>query len=576
MEAAIKTAERRARDPEFVQRYLAGAGLDFAPDASHFRPLSHLFPKVSKVLWWNTSLGGEIYMNGVDDISLDFVHADFCLAAQHDPVQALSRWLDLLKPGGHAIVTVPNEHGDATHKWSFSIGGASSASLPCIDMLEVVKKLGHVAQCERLAVIRDDRANEAADESADESADASAESIIELVLRKRQVRSMSECVKAIFTVKSAEACVAACYTAIETYPYRSDVHLVAVQHLLRWRELSHMDVVVERAVETMPHENQALLSRAYHQISVGRLKAGFTQREQIAKRMRWQRRTKAEPPQDTPAWKGEPLAGKRIVIWSEFGLGDEIFFFRFARILRERAGAASVSVVCQSPLTKLFEASGEADAIIDVKDAGSIPPHDFWVYPHAIPAHLPLDLDALPPSIPYLRAPDVPAPGMEQLDARAVKVGIVFKGDPTHENDASRSLPSLSVLDSLFAIEGAEFYSLQKGAGADEAADYAERLPNFHDIGAHVTTMEQTASAIMALDVVVTVDTSVAHVAGALGTPVWLMLPSYGDWRWHYIREDSPWYPSMRLLRTEWGDDWTKVVARIGAWLGEWSEARRR
>lgn len=263
-----------------------------------------------------------------------------------------------------------------------------------------------------------------------------------------------------------------------------------------------------------------------------------------------------------PAWQGESLEGKRIVIWSEFGLGDEIFFFRFARILRERCGARAVSVVCQAPLVELFEASGEADAIIDVRNTAELPPHDFWVYPHAIPAHLPLDLEALPPSVPYLLAPRS-APALPNADRRALKVGFAFKGDPTHENDRERSAPSLSVFDALFGIEGVEFYSVQKGAGADEVAAYAEKLPNFHDLGAGLNTMAETASALAAMDLVIAVDTSIVHLAGAMGKPVWLMLPFYGDWRWHYTREDSPWYPTMRLFRRGFGQGWTEIVARI-------------
>ncbi|MFM0324984.1 glycosyltransferase family 9 protein [Caballeronia glebae] len=566
MEEAEKRATRRARDPEFVQRYLVGEGIDLAPDGSFLRPLAHLFPRVSKVRWWNTALGGEQYMMGVEEESVDFMHADLCLATQTHPVQSLSQWLDRLKPHGHLVLTVPNEAIGAAHTWRFSIGGGAHASTSSIDVLDIVKSFAHIAQCERLALVHDDSPD------APNTPDASA---IELVLRKRVVQGAQERVNAIYRAQSAEACIAACHAAIDAYPYRYDVYHLAMLALLRWRELAHMDTVMARAVAHMPDDHMSRLNHALHAISRGRLNEGFALRESLLGPRGWARRTKAQPPQAFPRWSGEPLAGKRIAIWSEFGLGDEIFFFRFARILREQAGAASVSVVCQTPLVSLFEASGEADAVIGIKAAGAIAPHDFWVYPHDIPMHLPLDLDALPQSVPYLRAPQAPAPGMKQLDARAVKVGVVFKGDPTHENDHARSLPSLSTLDELFAIEGVEFYSLQKGAGASEAADYAQRLRNFHDIGAQVTSMDETASAIAALDVVVTVDTSVAHVAGALGKPVWLMLPVYGDWRWHYLREDSPWYPSMRLLRQQHGEDWRPVVARIGESLRDWSEQRR-
>lgn len=177
---------------------------------------------------------------------------------------------------------------------------------------------------------------------------------------------------------------------------------------------------------------------------------------------------------------------------------------------------------------------------------------------------MPLDTSNLPNSVPYLRVPG-PAklPGREH----ALKVGIVFKGSPTHENDAARSLKSLSILDPLFAHQEVDFYSLQKGPGAEEAAEFAKRLPNFHDIGAGVQTMDETAEAVKALDLLLTVDTSVAHVAGALGTPTWLLLPFYSDWRWHYEREDSPWYPSMRLFRAKFGADWSEVIARVNGEL---------
>jgi hypothetical protein len=165
--------------------------------------------------------------------------------------------------------------------------------------------------------------------------------------------------------------------------------------------------------------------------------------------------------------------------------------------------------------------------------------------------------------VPFLRAPSDEAPALLRTESHALKVGVVFKGAPTHENDHARSLPSLSVLDELFQLEGVEFFSLQKGAGADEAAQYAQRLSNFHDLGADIRSMDETASAIAALDLVLTVDTSVAHVAGAMGKPTWLMLPSYGDWRWHYTREDSPWYPTMRLFRRRFDGNWPEVVARI-------------
>ena len=561
MTATAKAAQRRARDPAFVQRFLTGDGIDIARPEDRLRAHEQLFPRLGRVSWWDTSLGGESHMNGLDDASLDFVHANLCLAEQDDPFRSLARWLDLLKAGGYAIVTVPDEDRfekgtwpsavNPRHKFSFTVSKPVKTLPRSVDVIDLIRSVAHMAECERLNLI-------------DEPAQAeSGEGVIELVLRKREGPTPMQSIHAIAAARSAEECLLACDRAIQRHPHHFDVYHFAAVRLLHWRQLDAMDSVWTRCVEYFGADYLPRLYLTLHTISRGRLNEGFAMREGLMASKGWQRRTKAQPPANTPAWTGEPLEGKSIVIWSEFGLGDEIFFFRFARILRERAGASRVSVVCQSPLTTLFSASGEADAIIDIADAAAAPAHDFWVFPHAIPAYFPLDLDALPPSVPYLRASREAPREVVQTPPGVLKVGIAFKGDPTHENDRARSLPSLSVLDDLLALEGVEFFSVQKGAGADEAAAYAKERRNFHDLGAGLNSMEETAGAIAALDLVVTVDTSVAHLAGALGKPVWLLLPHYGDWRWHYLREDSPWYPRMRLFRSTHGGDWSSVVARL-------------
>ncbi len=320
-------------------------------------------------------------------------------------------------------------------------------------------------------------------------------------------------------------------------------------------------------MERLPNEHSPQLYRVLHAISRGKLHEGFAMRETFMSKFGWKRRTTTQPPPSVPEWKGESLKGKSIAIWSEFGLGDEIFFMRFARIFRQQCDARSVVLVCQAPLVELYEASGEADRVVNVADAAALTDVDFWVYPHAILAHLPFNLETLPQTVPYLRVPPAVASKLPAVDRSRLKVGIVFKGNPTHENDRHRLLPSLSVLDDLFRLDGIEYFSLQKGAGADEAAQYAQMSRNFHDVGPQLNTMAKTAAAIAAFDLVITVDTSVAHVAGAMGKPVWLMLPSCGDWRWHYTREDSPWYPSMCLFRRRFNGDWSEVVARIAGHL---------
>ena len=191
-------------------------------------------------------------------------------------------------------------------------------------------------------------------------------------------------------------------------------------------------------------------------------------------------------------------------------------------LLRRALSNASPSGACRHGIEKSVTRTSQSIWVSFLSSISGFVASATTVKP---PAFLPVELDALPDSVPYLRMP----PGMPKfaLPGRpdALKVGIVFKGAPSHENDRFRSLPSLAVLDSLFDHDDVEFYSLQKGEGAEEAAAYAGRLANFHDLGATLHSMMDTARAIDALDLVLTVDTSVAHVAGAMGKRTWLLLP---------------------------------------------------
>ncbi|WP_244850601.1 methyltransferase domain-containing protein [Caballeronia sp. SL2Y3] len=575
MKETSKASLRRSHETAFAQHYFVGDGLDIGvtddPLASH----AHVFPRMGKVTPWPADKGDLSSMDGAADAAFDFVHASHVLARQNNPHKALARWLDLVKPGGHVVVTVPDEdlYGkgvwpsrfNGAHKASFTICKAEKTLPRSVSVLEMVQAMAPVAECERIALVRDNF--DAARPDADQTADSYAECVIEIVLRKRAVQTAHEMKQAMENARNAADAIAAAQAAVRQYPYRFDVYHRAMMHLLRWDAGKFADAMWKQCVERLPGEHLPRLYEALHLIARGKLTEGFALREKLMAPLGWQRRTTMQPPRDVPEWKGESLSGKTIAIWSEFGLGDEIFFLRFAKIFREQCGAERVVVVCQAPLVELYEASLGSDDVVNVQHAANMSGIDYWVFPHAIPAHLPLQLDALPATVPYLRAPASVPSKLPDVAPGKLKVGVVFRGNPTHENDGHRSLPSLAVLNDLFAMEGIEFFSLQKGAGADEVARYATERANFHDVGARLNTMAETASAIAALDLVLTVDTSVAHVAGAMGKPVWLLLPSYGDWRWHYTREDSPWYPTMRLFRRRFGGDWAEVVARVGGHL---------
>ncbi|WP_233874675.1 methyltransferase domain-containing protein [Paraburkholderia adhaesiva] len=592
MHETRKSVVRRAREPAFVDHYFRGAGIDIGAGDDWLGSYAHMFPLMGQVVAWNSPRGDAVHVKGVEDGTYDFAHSSHALANVANPAHVLARWLDIVRPGGYLIVTVPDEdlYGkgvwpsrfNRNHRVSFTIGkpGApddgTGARLPhSVSVLDLVAAMQPVAACERLVLLRDFYDGKCP--GVDQTAKGVAECAIEIVLRKREVPTPRMLADEAIRAESAEAGLAACRRALALYPYRFDVYHRAMVQMIRWGVPAEQDRMWEEALARLPDNMSVRLYHCLHEIMSGRLQKGFTLREARLAHSEWRRRTKVQPPEDIPAWTGEPLVGRSIVIWSEFGLGDEIFFFRFARILHERCGAAHVAVVCQAPLLELFAASGEADEVVDIAHVADLAPCDYWVYPHAIPAYLSLELDGMQSCVPYLRVPEgQPLPvAVKETRGDSLKVGIVTRGDPTHENDTARSLSSLSRLDSLFELEGVDFFSLQKGEGIEESARYARERKNFHDLGPDLRTMAQTAAAIRSLDLLLTVDTSVAHVAAAMGKPVWLMLPLICDWRWHYLREDSPWYPTLRIFRNSWNRDirdWTDVVKRIRSELQAWRD----
>lgn len=192
---------------------------------------------------------------------------------------------------------------------------------------------------------------------------------------------------------------------------------------------------------------------------------------------------------------------------------------------------------------------------------------DYWCYPLSLPLHFETTLDNLPAKIPYLSAPpDRIELWSTRLPQSKVRIGLVWKGRPTHKNDANRSLPSLTILAPLWDIPGIAFVSLQKGAGEEEAVASPANQPVTH-LGSEIGDFADSAAILSQLDLLICVDTAMAHLAGALGVPCWVLLPDYGtDWRWLEGRTDSPWYPQvMRLFRQNGNGDWNDVVARVVA-----------
>ena len=262
---------------------------------------------------------------------------------------------------------------------------------------------------------------------------------------------------------------------------------------------------------------------------------------------------------------GAPLAGRTILVHAEQGLGDTLQFARLLPALR--SAGARVRVEVQAPLVGLISASRLADSVHGPRDT----PADCNVYCPlpSLPWVLGFDPFLKSAPIPYLA---IPAAARTQWSPRfqgsqGPRVGIVWSGNPKHRNDRRRSI-ALERLLKAFRDFGGTLVSLQKERSAADLAMLGQ-MPGLLDLGAESRDFSDTAAVVGELDLVVTVDTSVAHLAGALGKPTWVLLPFAPDWRWMLEREDNPWYPSLRLLRQPAIGDWDSVVQRIGNELRE-------
>ena len=250
-------------------------------------------------------------------------------------------------------------------------------------------------------------------------------------------------------------------------------------------------------------------------------------------------------------WDGRPLAGRRVVIRCLHGLGDTIQFIRYAPLLRKQA--QSLAVEAQPDLKLLLAESRIADHVFTWGEPE--PPWDQQIEVIELPRIFRTTRDSIPNGVPYLDVPN--APSLAPYDGkRALRVGFVWCSS---SYNLSRAIP-FPAFARLFDAPGAAFFSLQAGPANAELQRCAVRIENLYNESACVLA---TANAIKTLDLVIAVDTMVAHLAGALACPVWTLLPYACDWRWMLHREDSPWYPTMRLFRQPAPGDWASVIDRV-------------
>jgi hypothetical protein len=306
-----------------------------------------------------------------------------------------------------------------------------------------------------------------------------------------------------------------------------------------------------------PHYRKAAFNLAYVLLRQGRWEEGWQRLEARDWLVALQDHLRL------PRWDGGPLAGRRILVGVEAGHGDMIQFCRYCEQLQV-LGAARVGVLCHPGLAALFGGLRGADEIIPLDRDFDRGDWDVWTAPLSLPLHFRTTVDTVPAALPYLAPDPARVARLAPLLAAApgeLKVGLVWKGNPRFENDAARSLPGLATLAPLLGVPGIRWFSLQKGEGepAEGVTDLAPAIGDFAD----------TAALVAGLDLVITVDTACAHLAGALGKPCWVLLPAWmPDWRWLADRADTPWYPHvMRLFRQRRDGEWDEVMQELAAAL---------
>lgn len=264
---------------------------------------------------------------------------------------------------------------------------------------------------------------------------------------------------------------------------------------------------------------------------------------------------------DAPLWDGSDPAGKTILLYCEQGYGDAIQFVRYAPLLAERG--ARVIIEALPGLVKLFRGIAGMQEVIAAGD--TLPPHDLRCPIMSLPRVFGTRIDTIPADLPYLAAPsDRVAFWRERLASErsdVLKVGVAWAGNPLHQKDRLRSMPA-EALFPLGDLPGIAFYSLQKYEPSAQAPSLPA-APKLRDFASELTDFADTAGLVQNLDLVISVDTAVVHLAGALARPVWVMVAAASDWRWLRERCDNPWYPTLKVFRQQTLGNWDGVMRRI-------------
>lgn len=663
---------RRNNDQRFFTRWIAGDGIDISTEPGLLSGLSSFFPLARTVRGWQPSDGDAMAMDGVANDAYDFVHSSHSLAHVADPLQALRSWIRICKPGGHLVVTVPDEDlyeqgvwpstFNAGHQWSFTIHKPASWSPRSISLLKLL--IHFQDDVEVLKIEKLDSAFNYALPRHDQSSYGLAESGIELVLKKRE-RAASDApatsaVEATFVRAAILHQAGQLDQALEGYKsvlQHEPEHIPALNSLalllssekregLLRRALSISEddpgtlqnlamllaesgrfvesrEMYERALRVLPNdvrvvsalcdvyvvldeldaavallESRAALFPAQDQVccllgkycqAAGRTNDALAWLERAlelnadhaeahilrgrllwkqgdyargAEEIRWASPAHAQAVQEQSgafvdaAGEAVRLDGRTIVLSADSGAGATLQFVRYAGLLK--AQGARVVVEAQDELVRLLRGADYVDDVVplgQLTDAG-----DARVPLHALIGACRTTLERLPAAVPYVHAQAADAEAWRARVAPhgGLRVGLYWDDQPTQWREVGRSVTFEQML-TLAGRAGVTYFALRGGleTPVEGLVDHSARLTDFADLAALVAN----------LDLVITVDAAVAHLAGALGKPVWLLVPPDAEWIWMEGRADSPWYPTLSVFRQPRAGDWASVFANLAAQL---------
>jgi len=344
-------------------------------------------------------------------------------------------------------------------------------------------------------------------------------------------------------------------TALKLNPDLSRAHLLLGSALLMQGKLGEAAECFERVLKAEPESAEARAFLGLIHLKQGNFRVGLSEYEDrwsTSYGFRFRRKFSQR------RWKGEPLEGSRILLYCEQGMGDTLQFARYVPLVAARGGEVVLEV--QPRLHRLLAQTPGAAKVICREEA--IPEVD-WQYPLlSLPLVLGTELDTIPAPIPYVAPDPAQAEAWRQhLPGNSLRIGLAWAGNPMHPHELWRSI-RLEQLAPLTHVEGTTFYSLQMGEPAEQVKQLGPRV-HIVDLQNEQKDFADTAAIVANLDLVISIDTSVAHLAGAMGKPLWVILSRSSDWRWLLEREDSPWYPTARLFRQSTLGDWQDVVARV-------------